>query len=41
MGFGDAKVRFIGHGIGLERDELPIIYWSPREVLQPGMVIAI
>lgn len=41
MGFGTAKVRFVGHGIGLELDELPIICKGAREILQPGMVIAI
>ena len=41
MGFGPAKVRFVGHGIGLELDELPIICQGAREVLQPGMTIAI
>ena len=41
MGFGTAQVRFVGHGIGLELDELPIICRGAREVLQPGMVIAV
>lgn len=41
MGFGSAQVRFIGHGIGLELDELPIICQGGREVLQPGMTLAI
>ncbi|MEN6376171.1 MAG: Xaa-Pro peptidase family protein [Smithella sp.] len=41
MGFGPTQVRFVGHGIGLELDELPIICRGAREVLQPGMVIAI
>ena len=35
------QVRFIGHGIGLELDELPIICQGAREVLQPGMTLAI
>jgi Xaa-Pro dipeptidase len=40
-GYGEGKVRFIGHGLGLEIDEYPII--SPRftQNLQPGMVIAL
>ncbi len=40
-GYGEGKVRFIGHGLGLEIDEYPII--SPRftQKLQPGMVIAL
>lgn len=41
MGFGSTQVRFIGHGIGLELDELPIIALGAREVLQPGMTIAV
>lgn len=41
MGFGSTRVRFIGHGIGLELDELPIIALGAREVLQSGMTIAI
>jgi len=41
MGFGPSQVRFIGHGIGLELDELPIICRGAREVLQPGMIVAI
>lgn len=41
MGFGPSQVRFIGHGIGLELDELPIICQGAREVLQPGMTLAI
>lgn len=39
-GYGEGKVRFIGHGLGLEIDEYPIL--SPRfdQKLEPGMVIA-
>jgi len=41
MGHGENRVRFFGHGVGLELDELPVI--APRfEVpLEPGMTIAI
>lgn len=40
-GYGEGKVRFIGHGLGLEIDEYPIL--SPRfnQKLEPGMVIAL
>jgi Xaa-Pro dipeptidase len=40
-GYGEGKVRFIGHGIGLEIDEYPII--SPRfsDPLEEGMVMAL
>lgn len=41
MGFGSNQVRFVGHGIGLELDELPTISKGAKEVLQPGMTISI
>ncbi len=41
MGFGTSRVRFVGHGVGLELDELPTISKGAKEVLQAGMVIAI
>ena len=41
MGYGEGRVKFIGHGIGLEIDEYPII--SPRfeGQLENGMVLAL
>lgn len=41
MGHGEGQVKFIGHGIGLEIDEYPII--SPRfeDPLENGMVLAL
>jgi Xaa-Pro dipeptidase len=41
MGHGDTRVRFLGHGVGLELDELPVI--APRfEIpLEAGMTIAV
>ncbi|HBV87678.1 MAG TPA: aminopeptidase P family protein [Desulfosporosinus sp.] len=41
MGYGTAKVRFVGHGVGLELDELPTISKGSSEVLESGMVVAI
>ncbi|WP_028550064.1 M24 family metallopeptidase [Paenibacillus sp. UNC451MF] len=41
MGFGDDQVKFLGHGIGLEIDELPVLAKGFNYPLQPGMVIAI
>lgn len=41
MGFQENRVRFIGHGIGLELDELPTISKGAREVLVPGMIVSI
>jgi Xaa-Pro dipeptidase len=40
MGHGEGQVRFIGHGIGIELDELPVL--SPNDlVLEEGMVFAL
>ena len=41
MGYGTSRVRFVGHGVGLELDELPTISKGSKEVLKPGMVVAI
>jgi Xaa-Pro aminopeptidase len=41
MGVGDSKVRFVGHGVGLELDELPVLAASFDIPLQAGMTIAI
>lgn len=41
MGFGADQVKFLGHGIGLEIDELPVLAKGFRYPLAPGMVIAI
>ncbi|SPF38172.1 Metallopeptidase M24 family protein [Candidatus Desulfosporosinus infrequens] len=41
MGYGTSQVRFVGHGVGLELDELPTISKGSKEVLKPGMVLAI
>jgi Xaa-Pro dipeptidase len=40
MGYGEGKVSFIGHGLGLEINELPVI--TPRHdiILREGMVFA-
>ena len=40
MGYGEGKVAFVGHGLGLEINELPIISKGGRRPLQPGMVFA-
>jgi Xaa-Pro dipeptidase len=40
MGYGPAQVRFVGHGVGVELDELPVL--SPNDrVLEEGMVFAL
>ncbi|MFB3885082.1 MAG: M24 family metallopeptidase [Thermodesulfobacteriota bacterium] len=41
MGYGEGKVRFVGHGIGLEIDEYPILAPRFNQKLSPGMVIAL
>lgn len=41
MGTGEGKVKFIGHGFGLEIDEYPILTPSFPELLQEGMVFAL
>lgn len=41
MGFGERKVKFLGHGIGLVVDELPVIANGFDEPIQNGMVFAI
>jgi Xaa-Pro dipeptidase len=40
MGHGPTRVRFAGHGVGLELDELPVIAANDM-VLEPGMVFAL
>lgn len=40
MGHGNGQVSFIGHGIGLEINELPVITARHKQVLKAGMVFA-
>ena len=41
MGYGDRKVQFLGHGIGLEIAENPVIAKGFDQPLEDGMVIAL
>lgn len=41
MGYGPDQVRFVGHGVGLELDELPVLAKGFREPLLAGTVLAI
>jgi Xaa-Pro dipeptidase len=41
MGFGERRVHFLGHGTGLQVDEMPIIARGFDEPLQEGMVLAL
>ena len=41
MGVGDRKIRFTGHGVGLELDEFPFIARGQQLPLEAGMIIAL
>jgi Xaa-Pro aminopeptidase len=41
MGYGERRVQFLGHGIGLVVDEMPVIARGFHEPLEEGMVIAL
>ena len=41
MGLGGNRVRFVGHGIGLELDETPVLARGVRTPLREGMVLAL
>jgi Xaa-Pro aminopeptidase len=40
MGYGPTRVRFIGHGLGIEINELPVITARHHTILEEGMVFA-
>ncbi|MCX7857539.1 MAG: Xaa-Pro peptidase family protein [Deltaproteobacteria bacterium] len=41
MGYGETKVSFVGHGVGLEINELPVLTGRHRILLEEGMVFAL
>jgi Xaa-Pro dipeptidase len=41
MGFGNRRANFLGHGTGLQVDELPVISKASSEPLEEGMVLAL
>ena len=41
MGTGDRRIRFTGHGVGLELDEFPFIAKGQKLPLAEGMIIAL
>ncbi len=41
MGYGAERVHFVGHGVGLELDELPVLAPRQEMPLQAGHVIAV
>ena len=40
MGFGEGQVSFVGHGLGLDINELPVITARHKRLLREGMVFA-
>lgn len=41
QGYREDQVLFVGHGIGLELDELPVLGAKDKTPLEPGMVLAV
>jgi Xaa-Pro aminopeptidase len=41
MGVGDRRIRFIGHGIGIELDEYPFLAQGQRLEFQQNMIVAL
>lgn len=41
MGFGPNRLSFIGHGVGLELNEIPVLAARSNWLLEEGMVIAV
>jgi len=41
MGVGDRRIRFIGHGIGIELDEYPFLSQGQRLEFQQNMIVAL
>jgi Xaa-Pro aminopeptidase len=41
MGHGERRVRFVGHGIGIELDEYPFLAEKQALALEEGMVVAL
>jgi Xaa-Pro aminopeptidase len=41
MGVGERRIRFTGHGVGLELDEFPFIAKGQQLALEAGMIIAL
>jgi Xaa-Pro dipeptidase len=41
MGYGDERITFVGHGVGLELDEYPFLAKGQKMPLEKGMIIAL
>lgn len=41
MGYREEQVKFIGHGLGLDIDEYPLLSRGSKHILEPGMIFAL
>ena len=41
MGAGPLRARYVGHGVGLELDEWPVLAEGWRQPLEPGHVFCV
>ena len=41
MGFGENRVKFLGHGVGLELDEMPVLADRIDVTVEAGMILAV
>lgn len=41
LGYKENRVRFVGHGVGLETDEMPVFAPGMKTPVMPGMVFAL
>ena len=41
MGYGQNQVKFLGHGVGLEVDEFPVLAKRFKTPLEAGMTVAV
>ncbi len=41
MGSGNRRIRFVGHGVGLELDEYPFLAKGQQMMLEEGMILAL
>jgi len=41
LGFGENRQKFLGHGVGLQLDELPVLARKVGTRLEPGMILAV
>jgi Xaa-Pro aminopeptidase len=41
LGYGENRAKFLGHGVGLTLDELPVLAGKVSVALEPGMILAV